>query len=198
MYETKDLTRLQDIDRKGNSLDQKESLANHMASLITDREKCYRRYEASLEVFGPDHRVTGVFLRRWHILNGKGLMEKVPVVPKEKEVKVIVENTPAEDKEVIWGSTLPLVGESDLNDLKTRKGKSKGVLEIWETWTMQIVHIVRESDKPLVQIAAIANIENENGEFLFGGKMVDWVPTECKEAAIQRYGKPALERVYIA
>ena len=189
MYEPKDLKRIQDIDSKGHSKSEKVSLANHMASLIKDREKCFRRYEAALEWFGPDHEVTGVFLRKWHILNGAGLMAPKPVAPPKKEVKKVVENAPKVDKAVIWGSSLPTKGLESPDNLKVSKGKTRGIIEIWQTWSMQIVHIYREGQEPLVQISSVSNFIDENENFLFGGKMLDWIDSDHSTEAEKKYGK---------
>jgi hypothetical protein len=192
MYEAKDLMRIQDIDSNGNTMDQKLGLANKMANLIKDREKAYRRYEAALDHFGAGHPVTEVFLRRWHILNGVGLMNPVPVAPPKVEVEKVKANSPVE--EAFFGSTLPEAGTLNPEEVRTRKGTTKGTIEIWETWTKDIIHIVNKGDQPVARIGSIANIEDEVGNYLFGGRMLDW--TNSKPAAEKKYGKAVETRVY--
>jgi hypothetical protein len=194
MYEPKDLKRIEDIKRKASDIEKQVSLANHMSNLITDREKCYRRAEAAEQVFGKGHAVVEVFLRRWHVLNGIGLMAAplsvAPVAPKVKEVEKVIE------MEAVFGSTLPLTGSLEIEDQKLKNGATKGILEIWQTWSMQIVHIYRPGEVPEVQIQAIANFNDEDNNFLFGGRMIDWTNSLNKEAAVKKYGAPVQKKVY--
>lgn len=192
MYEQKDLMRIQDIDRKGRTLEGKVSLASHMSKLIKDREKAFRRYEASVQVFGADSAVTEVFRRRWHVLNGLNLMQPEPVAPPTEEVVEIA-------KAELFGSQTGVdPGESELEDvLKLKAGVlKKGVLEIWETWTREIVHVFRNSETPFAKINAVANFRDENDTFLFGGKMLDWTSAKNTEAAAKKYGSPKEKRTY--
>jgi len=79
-FEEKDLRRLQDIKAQpGKEL----GLAGKQAKLIKDRNKAFRRYSASLEVFGGSHTVTNIFWRRYQELGGDIVVqtaEKVIVV----------------------------------------------------------------------------------------------------------------------
>ena len=196
MVEAKDIQRIQEIISKshGDST-RKFSLARTMANLIKDRDKCYRRFLAAKSILGVDDDVTQVFYRRWHVLNGLGLMAEVPVPPPADEVKEIRKAVPAED-EVFFGSTGPVVGESNPSDAKLKKGKEKGILEIWQSWTLQIIHVFRQGDTPRASIGSVANFQDENGEFLFGGKMLDWTASENVQAAEAKHGKPTETRSY--
>ena len=196
--EAKDLTRLEDIRRKADGdMSKAESLANHMAALIKDREKAYRRFEAAQHVFGNSHPVTQVFLRRWHVLNGKVLMEPVPVAPTRKQRERVMEAAPKEDRVVAWGVDNPDEGDENLNNSLTVKGYGKGIMEIWETWSKEVVWVIHEGKKPKARVKTVANFNDENGKFIFGGTMLDWCSTEDRAEAEKKYGKAVESRMYI-
>jgi len=179
--EAKDWKRVVDIDHKGNTLAEKESLARKMAALIKDREKCYRRWLAASDRFGPEHSVTQIFLRRWHVLNGEELMKEV--APPETETEMVSTTS------CIWGSQLEIEGTLDLADAFLTKviGKGTGILQIWKTWSAEIVHIFSEEK---LQPGASNNFFLEGGEFLFGGKLLDWTEARNQKAAVEKFGKP--------
>lgn len=187
--EEKDLQRIMDIKTKsGGDIEIQRRLANKMAKLITDRDKCFRRFEAASHLLGPQHLVTQIFHRRWHVLHGTDLVREAPTAP-PAEVASIKEAAPPEDAILFGSQMLEQMGEAAPADAQLRKGREKGVLEIWQSWTMQIIHIFRKGTSPNGAIGAIANFQDENGEFLFGGKMLDWTTSDNVEAAVRKYGK---------
>ena len=216
MYEAKDYQRVQDINTKSKGARSRMiSLASTMANKITDKEKCYRRYEASLAFFGANHSVTNIFIERYQALTGGyvaylasfGANQSVtnieryqaltggyvaPPAPAAPVVTAKKESAPEIKVDltgVVFGSTLVQPEKVDLKKLEVKKGKLKtGIVEVWKTWTQDIVHLFRERDASDRPVKTITNFYDEAGTFLFGGELVDWVEAKFEAAAEKKYG----------
>lgn len=183
MYEAKDFQRLMDIKIKSQEDNSKAiSLATRMANLITDAEKCKRRFEASCYVFGTTHPVTTTFHNRYTSLSG-GTVARVSTASTPSPAPTMTVTT----VNVEWGSSKPQP-EAREDDTYVEKGKGKGTLEIWKTWSLSIVHIYRNGETNA--IGASCNFFDKEGKFLFGAKMVDWCGNEHSQEAESKYGKP--------
>jgi hypothetical protein len=192
MYETKDLNRLMDIKSKSSvhgMVDTSKALglANHMASLIKDAEKCKRRYEASCFVFGNSHSVTQTFYSRYISLSG-GTAPRITQTTAPAPVVTPATVAPKPVSKAEWGSTKPQPEEREEDTLYLKKGRAKGTLEIWKTWSKGIIHVCRTSGTPNA-IGASCNFYDEDRKFLFGAELVDWCGSEHSQEAESKYGK---------
>lgn len=130
----RDVQRVSDILNKANGNDAKAiSLAAQMAKAITTPDKAYFRYRAAIDIFGNDHEVTKIFLKRAQELKHPQVAPTVPATsPSVKSMRV-------QDAERVANRTI---------DRSMSVGESSG---------KSIYHVMVDGDDFEIEATSLAN-----------------------------------------